>query len=151
MHLFGKRYNFSVNNPSQYTDIIDRSLQKETQPANKYRIMGPNRKTTCISEMRQQSANATLLPADDSNIESDLITGKRKAWQELGNLAWRASDVSTAFIREDQTFWVFWADLEKPSLNCWAAEDMLWRQLNIRAVLGRRDLCNFAFVRQMRF
>ncbi|GFU55710.1 hypothetical protein TNCV_1650101 [Trichonephila clavipes] len=39
-----------------------------------------------------------------------------------------------SFIREDQTFWVFWADLEKPSLNCWAAEDMLWRQLNIRAV-----------------
>ncbi|GFX79714.1 hypothetical protein TNCV_2746331 [Trichonephila clavipes] len=50
-----------------------------------------------------------------------------------------------SFIRDDQIFWVFWADLEKLGLNFWATEDMLWRQLNIKGNLSN-DLCNF-FVR----
>ncbi|GFY01722.1 hypothetical protein TNCV_1467141 [Trichonephila clavipes] len=39
-----------------------------------------------------------------------------------------------SFIKEDQIFWVFWAHLERPVLNCWAAEEMLRRHLNIGAV-----------------
>ncbi|GFW62381.1 hypothetical protein TNCV_290551 [Trichonephila clavipes] len=40
----------------------------------------------------------------------------------------------STFIREYQIFWIFWVDVEKPVLICCAAEDMLWRQLNITAV-----------------
>ena len=39
-----------------------------------------------------------------------------------------------SFVRKNQILWGIKADLEEPGLNCWAAEDMLRRQLNIRAV-----------------
>ncbi|GFU95065.1 hypothetical protein TNCV_4138491 [Trichonephila clavipes] len=39
-----------------------------------------------------------------------------------------------SFIREDQIVWVFWAELERPDLNCWETEDMLWGLLDITVI-----------------
>ncbi|GFY31381.1 hypothetical protein TNCV_4989401 [Trichonephila clavipes] len=63
-----------------------------------------------------------------AQVESKLITIAPK-------LQKTASVTSTALSENIKSFGSFGLILcEKSGLNCWAAEDMLWRLLNIRAV-----------------
>ncbi|GBN31845.1 hypothetical protein AVEN_199290-1 [Araneus ventricosus] len=57
--------------------------RKETEPEPE-QSMTPNRKTTRISKMRQQSVNGDCVSAAERIPNPDLITEKGK---ELGNLA----------------------------------------------------------------
>ncbi|KAF8796277.1 hypothetical protein HNY73_000673 [Argiope bruennichi] len=66
--------------------------RKESEPEQS---MTPNRKTTCISKMRQQSVNGDCVAAAERIPNPDLITEKGK---ELGNLASRKRGKWRIFI-----------------------------------------------------
>ncbi|GFY11298.1 hypothetical protein TNCV_4472811 [Trichonephila clavipes] len=102
-----------------------KSVPGDAQLAQEYGYMSPLQKKT-YRRCRLDSIFVVGVSMMCRLIKKESLDRSETMEDSFGSL--------NSFIREDKIFWVFWGDLEKPGLNCWAAEDMLGRPLNIRVV-----------------